>query len=150
MDSKRPFSFRPWHFLTAILLFVTLTGIIAEKNTGNIPPPDENASTLTELHAEDDPARDGITMLFFYRRDSDACAAMRRNIERMDAATLRGIRLYAAEVEENSEYFYRYNISGVPCLLILDGYIEAKRVMGLVSTDNLRRIADRMKSKPSL
>jgi hypothetical protein len=133
------FRFKVWHFLSAIVVFCAVTGIIAGRQLKDVCPPEEANSILTELYA-DEPEWEGVTMLFFYSKDSDVCRKMRCNIEQL---RLHDVSLYAVDVEENCDYFYKYNVSGVPCLLILDGYIETERVMGVVSTANLKKITDR-------
>jgi thiol:disulfide interchange protein len=70
---------------------------------------------------------------------------MRYNIEQLDAKNLQGVNFYAMDIEENIEYFYKYNVSGIPNLLIFNGNTEAKRVMGIVSTGNLEKIVERTK-----
>ena len=143
MGNKHSFYFKPWHFVLAIGIFGVLTGIVAERKVNDIPIPENGNSILTELH-EIDLDIEGITFLFFYRKDSELCQKMRYNIEQLDAENLHGINFYAMNIEENTEYFYKYNISGIPNLLIFDGDVEIKRVMGIVSTDNLEKIENRI------
>ncbi|SCD21151.1 TRX family [Proteiniphilum saccharofermentans] len=144
MDNNHSFYFRPWHFLLAIVIFVVLTGIVAQKKVKDIPLSEKDNSILTELH-EINLDKKGITFLFFYRKDSELCQKMRYNIEQLDAENLHGIHFYAMDIEENAEYYYKYNISGIPNLLIFNGDIEIKRVMGVVSTNNLEKIVNRIK-----
>lgn len=145
MDNNHSFYFRPWHFILAIVIFFVLTGVIAEKKVNHIPLLEEGNSILTELH-EVNLDKESINFLFFYRKDSELCRKMRYNIEQLDAESLHGINFYAMDIEENSEYYYKYNISGIPNLLILNGDVETKRVMGIVSTDNLEKIVNRVKA----
>jgi len=63
----------------------------------------------------------------------------------LDAETLHDIAFYAINVEEYPEYFYRYNVSGIPNLLILNDDVEEKRVMGVVPARNLEKIMNRVK-----
>lgn len=145
MGNNHSFYFRPRHFLLAIAIFCVLTGIIAEKKVQQIPLSEGAGSVLTELH-EIDLDKEGITFIFFYRKDSELCRKMRYNIEQLDAESLHDINFYAMDIEENTEYFYKYNISGIPNLLIFNGDVETKRVMGVVSTGNLEKIVNRIKS----
>jgi hypothetical protein len=133
---KKEFCFKPWHFVAAIALFCAATWTIAQRQLNG-----EDCPPLPELHDREPEWSEGVTMLLFYRRDSDKCRRMRRNVARMNR---RGVQLYAVDAEENDDCFYRYNVSGVPCLLIFDGYIETKRVMGVVSTANLEKITNRI------
>lgn len=144
MDNQQTFYLKPWHFLSAILLFTLLMGILTGKDVRNIPLLMEEDSLLTELN-EIDFEKEGTTFLYFYRKDSQLCQKMRYNIEQLDAKNLQGVHFYAMDIEENIEYFYKYNISGIPNLLIFNGDTEAKRVMGIVSTGNLEKIVDRTK-----
>lgn len=143
MDNNHSFYFRPWHFLLAIVIFVVLTGIVAQKKVKDIPLSEKDNSILTELH-EINLDKKGITFLFFYRKDSELCQKMRYNIEQLDAENLYGINFYAMDIEENPEYYYKYNISGIPNLLIFNGDVEAKRVMGVVSINNLGKIVNKI------
>lgn len=144
MDNQQTFYLKPWHFLSAILLFTLLMGILTGKDVRNIPLLMEEDSLLTELN-EIDFDKEGTTFLYFYRKDSQLCQKMRYNIEQLDAKNLQGVHFYAMDIEENMDYFYKYNISGIPNLLIFNGDTEAKRVMGIVSTGNLEKIVDRTK-----
>lgn len=144
MDNQQTFYLKSWHFLSAILLFTLLMGILTGKDVRNIPLLMEEDSLLTELN-EIDFDKEGTTFLYFYRKDSELCQKMRYNIEQLDAKNLQGVHFYAMDIEENIEYFYKYNISGIPNLLIFNGDTEAKRVMGIVSTGNLEKIVERTK-----
>ncbi|WP_294082837.1 thioredoxin family protein [Proteiniphilum sp. UBA5384] len=144
MDNQQTFYLKSWHFLSAILLFTLLMGILTGKDVRNIPLLMEEDSLLTELN-EIDFDKEGTTFLYFYRKDSELCQKMRYNIEQLDAKNLQGVHFYAMDIEENMDYFYKYNISGIPNLLIFNGDTEAKRVMGIVSTGNLEKIVERTK-----
>ena len=144
MGNQQTFYLKPWHFLSAILLFTLVMGVLTGKNVRNIPLLVEGDSLLTELN-EIDFDKEGTTFLYFYRKDSELCQKMRYNIEQLDAKNLQGVNFYAMDIEENIEYFYKYNISGIPNLLIFNGNTEAKRVMGIVSTGNLEKIVERTK-----
>lgn len=50
------------------------------------------------------------------------------------------MNMYVLDVEKNLGYFYRYNVSRVPNILIFNGDKEIKWVMGVVSTENLGKI----------
>lgn len=144
MGNQQTFYLKPWHFLSAILLFTLVMGVLTGKNVRNIPLLVEGDSLLTELN-EIDFDKEGTTFLYFYRKDSQLCQKMRYNIEQLDAKNLQGVNFYAMDIEENIEYFYKYNVSGIPNLLIFNGDTEAKRVMGIVSTGNLEKIVERTK-----
>lgn len=145
MKGNHFFYIRPWHFLLGIVVFCALTGTIFGKDARDIPLMERGNILLTELQ-DIDPGSSGITCVFFYREDSELCRRMRYNIERLDVETLHGIAFYAINVEENPECFYRYNVSGIPNLLIFNGDVEEKRVMGVVPTRNLEKIINRVKS----
>jgi hypothetical protein len=144
MGNQQTFYLKPWHFLSAILLFTLVMGVLTGKNVRNIPLLVEGDSLLTELN-EIDFDKEGTTFLYFYRKDSQLCQKMRYNIEQLDAKNLQGVNFYAMDIEENMDYFYKYNVSGIPNLLIFNGNTEAKRVMGIVSTGNLEKIVERTK-----
>lgn len=142
MYNHQSFYLRPRYFLTAILLFTLLIGAFTGENVRNIPLLQEGGVVLTESN-EIDLHKEGTTFLYFYRKDSKLCQKMRYNIEQLNVENLQGIHFYAMDIEENMEFFYKYNISGIPNLLIFNGDAEAKRVMGIVSTANLEKIVKR-------
>lgn len=144
MSNHQPFYLRPRYFLTAIFLFTLLLGVLSGKNARNIPLLQEGKDVLTESN-EIDFHKEDITLLYFYRKDSKLCQKMRYNIEQLSKESLEGVNFYAMDIEENMEYFYKYNISGTPNLLIFNGDTEAKRVMGVISTANLEKIVKRTK-----
>lgn len=144
MDSNHSFHLKPWHFLLVIFIFTILTGIITVKKINSAPLSEQKNSILTEVD-EISFDKNGVTFLFFYRNDSELCQKMRYNIEQLDVEKLNGIHFYAMNIEEHTEYYYKYNISGIPNLLIFDGDNQIKRVMGIVSTDNLEKIVERIK-----
>lgn len=145
MEDNHIFQLKPWLFLSAILLFALITGHITEKKVNKIPMPDKTNSILTEIN-KIELNNDGISFIFFYRDSSELCQKMRYNIEQLNPENLQDIHFYAMNVEEQYEYYYKYNISGIPNLLIFNGDVEQKRVMGVISTGNLNKIAKRMKS----
>lgn len=143
MNDNHTIQLKPWLFLSAILLFALITGHITEKKVNETPLADKTNSILTEID-KIELDNDGITFIFFYRDSSELCQKMRYNIEQLNPENLQGIHFYAMNVEEQYEYYYKYNISGIPNLLIFNGDVEQKRVMGVVSTDNLNKIAKRI------
>lgn len=143
MDGNHTFYLKPWYFLFVIFIFTILTGIITVKKINSIPLSGQNNSILTEVD-EIGLDKESITFLFLYRNDSELCQKMRYNIEQLDVEKLNGIHFYAMNIEEHTEYYYKYNISGIPNLLIFDGDNQTKRVMGIVSTDNLEKIVKRI------
>ncbi|MEA4917561.1 thioredoxin family protein [Proteiniphilum sp.] len=143
MDGNHFFYFKPWHFLSGIIVFYILTRVVAGINVHYIPESDELPSILMEVD-KINLNKEGKTFLFFYRKDSGLCRKMRYNIEQLNVEHLQGIHFYAIDIEENSEYYYKYNISGIPNLLIFNGDIEANRVMGVVSTNNLEKIVNKI------
>ncbi|MDR2815515.1 MAG: thioredoxin family protein [Proteiniphilum sp.] len=144
MDDKNTIHIKPWHFLLAIIIFTISTGIVTKKKVNSIPLSEQINSKLTDVD-EIDLDKDGLTFLFFYRDSSELCQKMRYNIENMNVENIHNIHLYAMNIEEHDEYYYKYNISGIPNLLIFSGDTEMKRIMGIVSTGNLEKIVKRIK-----
>lgn len=110
-----------------------------------MPVSETEALVLTELD-EIIFDEEGVSLIFFYRKDSELCGKMRYNIEQLAEKTPDNIHLYAMDIEKYPEYFYKYNVSGVPNILIFNGDKEIKRVMGIVSTDNLEKIVKQIKA----
>lgn len=145
MNNKQPFYLRPWHFLLAIALFGAFTAMIAQRSVSELSTHPSNNRVLTEL-SELNLEDKGLTFLFFYQKESELCQRMKHNIEQLDLQNIQNIQFYAMDIEENPEYYCRYNLSGIPNILILDEGVEKGRVMGIVSTDNLGKIVHRVKT----
>jgi Thioredoxin domain-containing protein len=143
MGNKNSFYFRPRHFLSAIVVFYILTRVIAGIHVTHEPISETKASTLTEL-TEVNLQKEGIRLIFFYRNDSGLCGKMRYNIEQLAGKIPDDVGIYAMDIEEHPEYYYKYNVSGVPNIVIFKGDKEIKRVMGVVSTANLERIVKKI------
>lgn len=141
------FRFRSWHFVVAILLFYALTGIISEIKMRQIPVSETKRPFLTEVDEIVFDEEDGISFIFFYRKDSELCGKMHYNIEQIAEKVPDHIHMYAIDVEKHPGYFYKYNVSGIPNILIFKGDKEIKRVMGVVSPKNLEKIMKQIEAR---
>lgn len=143
--NKTYFKLTPWSFIVAIVLFYILSSFLAKNRVESFLSSEFDQTIFEEM---DEPRtdREGITLLFFYRDNSEICDVMRSNIGKLSLKSdiLKEVNLYAVNVEEHAEDFYKYGISGIPNLLILDRDIELKRVMGVVSTNYLEKILQKI------
>jgi len=65
---------------------------------------------------------------------------MRFNIEQFIENEQGMASFYAIDVSKNPKAFYDHNVSGIPNILVFKGNKEIKRIMGVVSYENLKRI----------
>lgn len=137
--SYKNFRFRPWHFIGAILLFYALTGVISEIKMRQMPVSETKKPFLTEVDEIIFDEEDGIRFIFFYRKDSEVCRKMRYNIEQLAEKVPDHIHMYAVDIERYP-HIDKYNVSGIPNILIFKGDKEIKRIMGVVSPKNLEKI----------
>ncbi|MFA7583449.1 MAG: thioredoxin family protein [Proteiniphilum sp.] len=142
MKAKRIFKFYPRHFIVAIGVLFVLTIMKAENESNHISLSDTDDFVLRELN-EFTPDKAEITFLFFYHKDSELCRKMRYNIEQLNRENIQGINFYAVDSDQFADYYYKYNVSGIPNIIVLKKEREIKRIMGIVSTDNLKKIIDR-------
>lgn len=129
---------QPWHFVVAIVFFYFTTLFISEVKLKEMPEATVKKSfpSFTGEFSENE-----YSFIFFYNDDSDLCNKMRYNVEQFAAKNGKEeIAFFEVNVNELPEYYYRYNISGVPNLLIFKNDKELTRIMGIVPESNLEKI----------
>ncbi len=143
MFELKKFRIKTWHFVILLVLFfivVNIVGIISIN--GSSYSIENEIAQIEEIYdlSEIDNSSD-IVSIIFYREGSNICAKMIHNINQL---TNKNSKFYRSEVNKNSELYSKYNISGVPCTLILKNGEELNRIMGLVPTSNLEIIYGRI------
>lgn len=143
MFDLKKFRFKTWHFVLLFVLFFILVNIIGLISiSGNSYSIENEIAQIEEIYdlSEIENSTE-IVSIIFYKEDSNICGKMMHNINQL---TSRNSKFYRSEVTKNSELYKRYNISGVPCTLILKNGEEISRIMGLVPTSNLEIIYSRI------
>ncbi|SBV94244.1 conserved exported hypothetical protein [uncultured Dysgonomonas sp.] len=143
MFELKKFRFKTWHFVLLFVLFFILVNIIGlisiNGNSYSIENEIVQIEEIYDLSEIENPAE--IVSIIFYKEDSNICGKMMHNINQL---TNKNSKFYRSEVNKNSELYKKYNISGVPCTLILKNGEEISRIMGLVPTSNLEIIYSRI------
>jgi len=143
MFELKKFRFKTWHFVLLFVLFFILVNIIGlisiNGNSYSIENEIAQIEEIYDLSEIENPAE--IVSIIFYKEDSNICGKMMHNINQL---TNKNSKFYRSEVNKNSELYKKYNISGVPCTLILKNGEEISRIMGLVPTSNLEIIYSRI------
>lgn len=138
---NRVFKLGPWHFVIVIVIFYILTVVVSDINLKQMPLASVNTNLIElediEFYNED------LNFVFFYDGSSELCEKMRFNIEKLIENDQEPLYFYAIDVSKNPSPFYEYNVSGVPNVLIFRGNKEIKRIMGVVSYENLTSIVQR-------
>jgi Thioredoxin. len=135
---KRHLQLRPGHFIFLMILFSLCICRIADIKIKNMPESD-----LTECFpAFEGELPEGYNFIFFHD-GNELSNKMRYNLEQ---TVIRNQHIHYFEVDVNKEsrYYYDYNVSGVPNILIFKGEKEIKRIMGMVSQANLQKIRDKI------
>ena len=143
MFELKKFRFKTWHFVLLFVLFFILVNIMGLISiNGNSYSIENEIAQIEEIYdlSEIENSTE-IVSIIFYKEDSNICGKMMHNINQL---TSRNSKFYRSEVTKNSELYKRYNISGVPCTLILKNGEEISRIMGLVPTSNLEIIYSRI------
>lgn len=138
---NRVFKLGPWHFVIVIVIFYILTVVVSDINLKQMPLASVNTNLIElediEFYNED------LNFVFFYDGSSELCEKMRFNIEKLIENDQEPLYFYAIDVSKNPSPFYEYNVSGVPNVLVFRGNKEIKRIMGVVSYENLTSIVQR-------
>lgn len=143
MFELKKFRFKTWHFVLLFVLFFILVNIMGLISiNGNSYSIENEIAQIEEIYdlSEIENSTE-IVSIIFYKEDSNICGKMMHNINQL---TSKNSKFYRSEVNKNPELYNKYNISGVPCTLILKKGEEISRIMGLVPTSNLEIIYSRI------
>jgi len=123
-----------------IILFFVLTCIISENKVQKMPTL-EKGNNLAEW--SDSISNEGVQFVFFYERNSDACNKVRYNLNLLAEQTSENVSFLEINIDNYPEYCEKYNISGIPNILIFNSNMECGRIMGIVSLENMKLICNR-------
>lgn len=128
---------RTGHFVVSIVVFFLITVLISNIQISNMSESDNYGYfPVFEGQFPDE----GYNLVFFYDNECELCDKMRYNLEHTALADNQDVHCFEVNVSEHPDYYYNYNVSGVPNVLIFEGEKEVKRVMGVVSQDNIKKI----------
>lgn len=146
MDKERELKLSPLHFVVAIALFGLITYAIGSKDfrrksTESIS---DSLTELTEDNFEDSTAS-GQCFVLFFTENSNLCDEMNRNLNLLAKDNPLNVKFFKCNIDKFPAQIARYSISGVPNIYMFNNGIEYNRIMGVVSTDNLRVIYNKIK-----
>ncbi|WP_321480696.1 thioredoxin family protein [uncultured Bacteroides sp.] len=139
-EKKTIFRLKMWHFSFLLLFFFFLTCWLSEREIETIPAVERklNAPIL-----QDSISNERLSFVFFYKDDSDICKKVRHNFYLLSAQKANKANFIELNADEYPEYCAKWNISGVPNIVVLRDNEECCRIMGLVSLKNMLLICDR-------
>lgn len=135
---------KPIYFIVAFAILVSVCYFIGERQLSKEQILVNNTHLI--LVAPDD-LSDSIAgktcAVFFYNPNSDICKNMEYKLNSLDINKRKHIPIYTINISKATAIADKYNISGVPCILLFKNGREYKRIMGIVSSYNLRMIYER-------
>lgn len=134
------FKIGPKHLGAAFIVLFLLTNIIAHTM---LSKEISNECLLTDIEStEIDEIDKGTDFILLYAEDSKPCKIMEHNLWKIkqDIADSNTARFHKMNIAKHPDLYNKYNISGVPCILILKDGEEDKRIVGVVSESNLKFI----------
>lgn len=143
MSKLKEFHFKTWHFCLLLGLFLVIINIVGPMtihSTSNNMDENMQVEEMNDLSVLNKDSSN-IVSVIFYSENSDICNKMMANISRISN---QDIKFYRSEINKNPELYTKYNISGVPSILIFRGDKEIDRIMGVVPTSNLKIIYNRI------
>ncbi|MBD8387402.1 co-chaperone YbbN [Dysgonomonas sp. BGC7] len=138
----KTFQLREIHF---IFLIIALTGglyLIGDFKRKEYRLIEDNIPEVKSTFFADSLKKEPLCFLLFYINDSDICNEMKNNLENLRLNT-GNIKIYKVNVDRYPELIDKYNVSGVPSVLIFREGVENKRIMGIVPYSNLEMIYKR-------
>ncbi len=139
------FRFKTWHFGLTFIILVILTSIIGKLLFYKIPSEIEN-SQFIEINniTFDEAVSSGISFVLFEKKESDLCSKMEYNINQLYEENKYQIKFYKLDIDKYPGEYSVYQIAGVPTVIVFKDGKETERIMGLVSTKNLKIIYKRI------
>ena len=136
------FQFKEIHFVFLIIVFTGILSLIGNCNRKEYIAVEDKIPEIEGAFFSDSLDEEGLCFVLFYINDSDICNEMKNNLENLRLNT-DNIKIYKVNVDRYTELIDKYNISGVPSVLIFREGIENKRIMGVVPYSNLEMIYKR-------
>ena len=129
------------HFLLVIFLFFIVTYLIGSLNL-NKKPVYNAEDYLVELDSElfQDSIKHHLSYVLFYTENSDFCEKMKYNLNCFAKTKLETAQFFKVDVEKHPEDYMKYNVSGIPNIIIFNNGEEVRRIMGVIPEYNLEKI----------
>ena len=143
INKLKDFRLQSWHFGVAFVIVLLLTNAIAYIGFG-----EEGDNQSEKLKAEDDIGSE-TNFVLFYTEGSKPCKIMERNMYRATKSITdtSSVKFNKIDIIKHPEMYEKYNISGVPSILIFKDGEEINRITGVVSESNLKFIYRRVSKK---
>lgn len=132
-----------WHILIALVLFTLIVLIVDYDTALKSVSSNEIDDCLIELDSENfsnNMSSSPLSFVLFYVDDFTWCDVMMANLNHLAKDEGYEAGYYKVNLDKYPEFDLKYNISGTPNILIFSSGIEIKRVMGVVSASNLKKI----------
>ncbi|MEA4916932.1 hypothetical protein SDC9_124096 [bioreactor metagenome] len=132
-----------WHILIALVLFTFIVLIVDHDRALRSVSSNEIDDCLIELDSENfsnNMSSSPLSFVLFYVDDFTWCDVMMANLSHLAKDEDYGAGYYKVNLDKYPEFDLKYNISGTPNILIFSSGIEIKRIMGVVSASNLKKI----------
>lgn len=136
------FQLKEIHFVFLIIAFTGILPIIGNFDRKGYLVVEDKIPEVESAFFTDSLDEQDLCFVLFYINDSDICNEMKSNLENLRLNT-DNIKIYKINVDRYPELIDKYNISGVPGILIFRKGIEDKRIMGVVPYSNLKMIYER-------
>lgn len=141
MNGNNKIQLKAWHFIAAIFLFSILLNIVEGYNSKQ-KPDDHSDHYLVELENGDlsnSPILEDCYMLF-HVNDSEYCDRMVCNFNHFVKDKHNEANFFTVNLDKYPELYTKFNISGVPSILIFKNGEEVKRLLGVIPEHNLEKI----------
>ena len=140
---------KPCHILMAIVVFVILLNIVEYQKYMKDKELSVTDDYLTELNNTSfhESISSPLCFVLFYVDDFKWCDIMISNLSSLAKDESHVADYYKMNINEYPEYDVEYNVSGTPNILVFSYGKEVKRIMGVVSIPNLKRIYDKIDKK---
>lgn len=137
---------KSWHILVLIFSFTILLNIVEYQKYMKDKKLSATDDYLTELNNTSfhESISTPLCFVLFYVDDFKWCDIMISNLSSLAKDESYVADYYKMNLNEYPEYDVEYNISGTPNILVFSYGKEIKRIMGVVSTPNLKRIYDKI------
>lgn len=137
---------KSWHILVLILLFTILLNIVEYQKYMKNKELSVTDDYLTELNNTSfhECISTPLCFVLFYVDDFKWGDIMISNLSSLAKDESYVADYYKMNLKEYPQYDVEYNVSGTPNILVFSYGKEVKRIMGVVSTPNLKRIYDKI------
>lgn len=132
---------KPFHF---ILMFIGLTIVVwvISDNNRSLLTTEGKLTDIDNIFFQDSLVLRDYSLVLFYVDSSDVCRKMEENLIRLKNET-GYTHIHKINADLYPDLVHKYNISGVPNILLLKKGIDHGRIMGVVSFSNIKMIYNR-------